>query len=514
MKKKLPIGISTFKDIRGENYIYIDKTKEALSLIENGKYYFLSRPRRFGKSLFLDTLKEIFKGNKKLFEGLYIYDKYDWSQKFPVIKISMGGSRSKEDLINNLLDNLKVAQEELQIECEEKKDYAICFKELIRNAHKKYNQKVVVLIDEYDKPILDNIDQVEVAKENREILKRFYTVIKDSDEFIKFAFLTGVSKFSKVSIFSGLNNLEDISLDRRYATICGYTQNDIESSFAPLLKGVDLEKLKEWYNGYNFLGESVYNPFDILLFISKGFLFRNYWFSTGTPTFLIKMLSKKPYNIAELENLVANETLINSFDIENLKVEPLLFQSGYLTIDRVEVTEFEELMFYLRVPNKEVQISFNSLLIQYFTDDDSYFLKRQKLYRALDKIDIDEFKEVLISIYASIPYNSYSNTPLANYEGYYSNIFYVYIASLGLKIVAEDVTNIGRIDFTLFIKDKIYIFEFKVGDKALNQIKQRKYYEKYLNQNKDIILVGINFDKEQKNIKSVEWDHILNSSPK
>jgi len=507
---KLPIGISTFRDIREEEYIYIDKTKEALELIEGGKYYFLSRPRRFGKSLFLDTLREIFRAKKELFEGLYIYDKYDWSQKYPVIKISMGGSRSKEDLINNLLDNLKVVQEELQIECESK-DYAICFKELIRKAYQKYKQKVVILIDEYDKPILDNIDQLEVAKELREILKRFYTVIKDSDEYLKFVFLTGVSKFSKVSIFSGLNNLEDISLDRRYATICGYTHQDINTSFAPLLEGVDLVKLQEWYNGYNFLGESVYNPFDILLFIAKGFLFRNYWFATGTPTFLIKLLAQKPYNIAELENLVANETLIDSFDIEKLKIEPILFQSGYLTINKVEQREFGGLKYYLRVPNKEVQISLNDILLDFLTDDDSYEVNKEKIYYALVEENLEEFKNILSSIYASLPYNSYSNTPLAKYEGYYANIFYVYIASLGLKIIAEDVTNIGRIDFTLFIKDKIYIFEFKLEQKgrALEQIKQRKYYQKYLNKAQDIILVGIDFDKEQKNIKSLEWEKIV-----
>ena len=505
---KLPIGISTFRDIRNENYIYIDKTKEALKLIENGRYYFLSRPRRFGKSLFLDTLKEIFKANKELFKGLYIYDKYDFIS-YPVIKISMGGSRSKEELINNLLRALEKNKNELEIECNSD-DYAICFSELIEKAYQKYNQKVVILIDEYDKPILDNIDQLEVAKENREILKRFYTVIKDSDEYLKFAFLTGVSKFSKVSIFSGLNNLEDISLDKRYATICGYTHNDIQSSFAPLLKGVDLKKLKEWYNGYNFLGESVYNPFDILLFISKGLIYDSYWFSTGTPTFLIKLLTQKSYNIAELENLVANKTLIDSFDIENLKVEPLLFQSGYLTIDKVEQREFGGLKYYLRVPNKEVQISLNDILLDFFTQDDSYEIKKEKIYYALVEENLEEFKNILISIYASLPYNSYSNTPLAKYEGYYANIFYIYIASLGFKIVAEDVTNIGRIDFTLFIKDKIYIFEFKLEQegKALEQIKQKKYYQKYLNENKEIILVGIDFDKEQKNIKSLEWEKI------
>ncbi len=294
MRKKLPIGISTFEEIREDNFIYIDKTKHLLNLVENGKYYFLSRPRRFGKSLLIDTIKELFEGNRTLFEGLYIYDKWDWSQKYPVIKISMGGVRSVDELLNTIFRNLETNRDRLSVEIKSK-DYALAFMDLIEETYKKYNQKVVILIDEYDKPILDNIDQFNVAYENREILKRFYTVIKESDRFIKFAMLTGVSKFSKVSIFSGLNNLEDITLHKRFATICGYTQKDIEEDFKELLEGVDLEKLKEWYNGYNFLGDRVYNPFDILLFISNEFAYKNYWFGTGTPTFLIKLLKQKNY---------------------------------------------------------------------------------------------------------------------------------------------------------------------------------------------------------------------------
>jgi hypothetical protein len=245
--KKLPIGISTFKDIRSDNYIYIDKTKEALKLIESGKYYFLSRPRRFGKSLFLDTLKNIFEGKKELFENLYIYDKYDF-KSYPVIKISFSGDIfSKEDLKLTLFDLLKDNQKKFQIECEHTIKASLCFKELIQKTYEKYNKKVVILIDEYDKPILDNIEKPDTSYELREELKAFYTQIKENDAYIQFAFLTGVSKFAKVSIFSGLNNLEDITLDEKYATICGYTHNDIKTSFKELLEGVALEKLKEWY---------------------------------------------------------------------------------------------------------------------------------------------------------------------------------------------------------------------------------------------------------------------------
>ncbi len=268
--QKLPIGIQTFLEIRNENYIYIDKTQEAYSLITKYKYVFLSRPRRFGKSLFLDTLKEIFEGNKALFKGLYIYDKYDFDD-FPVIRIDFTGG----DFLNPqglklrigriLPDIVKSYQLDLDLDCPD--DVNNFLEQIIKELWKKTGKKVVVLIDEYDKPILDAISKPELAHQNREFLKVFYSVLKANDQYIRFGFLTGVSKFSKVSIFSGLNNIEDISLNHRYGNICGYTQQNIENEFSKYLQGVDLEKLKEWYNGYNFLKDKVYNPFDILLFI-------------------------------------------------------------------------------------------------------------------------------------------------------------------------------------------------------------------------------------------------------
>ncbi|RUM62058.1 MAG: hypothetical protein DSY59_00845, partial [Persephonella sp.] len=221
--KRLPIGISTFRKIREGGYIYIDKTKEILNLIQDYNYVFLSRPRRFGKSLLLDTIKEAFEGNKELFKGLYIYDKYDFTQH-PVIKIAFSGNLNKEELINEIISNLKEIQEKLDVECDMTEDYAIFFSELIREVYKKYKKKVVILIDEYDKPILDNIDRAEVAKECRDILRRFYSQIKTNDEYIRFAMLTGVSRFSKVSIFSGINNLTDISLQSKFNNICGYLE--------------------------------------------------------------------------------------------------------------------------------------------------------------------------------------------------------------------------------------------------------------------------------------------------
>ena len=256
--KKLPIGIQTFSRIIEENYFYIDKTDEALKVVNDTVYLFLSRPRRFGKSLFLDTLRCVYEGRKELFEGLYIYDKYDFSKKHPVIKIDFFGDlRSGDSLKKTILGALRSNQRNLGVNCASLEDFGECFKELIELAHNKYNQKVVVLIDEYDKAILDNLDQMKVAYENREIIKSLYTVLKGSEPYLEKVFLTGVSKFSKASIFSGLNMLEDISLNPDYGNICGYAQSNIENEMIEYLKGVDLEKLKRWYNGYNFLKDDI-----------------------------------------------------------------------------------------------------------------------------------------------------------------------------------------------------------------------------------------------------------------
>ena len=512
--QKLPLGIQTFSQIRKENYAYVDKTKEAYELIENFKYTFLARPRRFGKSLFLDTLRNIFEGNKELFRGLYIYDKYDWSKKYPVIKISWDGKiRTIQDLQQRLLESLADTQQRLGLQCLQNLDPIICFERLIKEAYKKFNQRVVVLIDEYDKPILDVIDNIEQVKEHREYIKGLYSILKGVDEFIRFAFLTGVSKFSKASIFSGLNMLTDISLMRRFGNICGYTQKDLETTFKEHLVGADMQKIKEWYNGYNFLKDSLYNPFDILQFIANDFLFKNYWFSSGTPSFLIKLIQQNNYFLPRLSNLVVGEELVDSFDVEHIKVEVILFQSGYLTIESVQEKRRGGFEYKLKLPNKEVKISLNDYIIDYLLNAKEKEEHQDSLYDALSRGDLQTFKETLVSIFASIPYNNYANNYIQNYEGFYASVVYVYLQSLGIDIVGEDVTNQGRIDLTLFIDDKIYIFEFKVVEEsatneALKQIKQKKYYEKYLTRGAHIYLVGIEFSKKEKNIVGFDWERV------
>ena len=508
--KKLPIGISTFSTIIEENYLYIDKTKEAYELISDYNYTFLSRPRRFGKSLFLDTLQEIFEGNKKLFEGLYIYDKWDWSVKYPVIKISFSGSRDVKELRQSILKNLDFSQKKLNIDCEKNYDYAVCFSDLIQKSYEKYQSKVVILIDEYDKPILDNLDQMEVAKESREIIKRLYSQIKDNDKYIKFAFLTGVSKFSKASIFSGLNNLRDISLLPKFGTICGYTQNDIETSFLPYLKNVDLVELKRWYNGYNFLSHRVYNPFDILLFIDSDFRFDNYWFNTGTPSFLVKLFKSKEYNLAIMDNLEVGEELINSFDIEDISLETVMFQSGYLTIKDVRRKRVKNI-YRLQYPNLETKVSFNDYILNSLIKSKSKKLQIQNtLIDVLEESDLEKLESALKSLFASIAYNNFTNNYIENYEGFYASVIYAYFVGAGFDdVIAEDVTNRGRIDLSVFIDDIAYIFEFKVDTKgALEQIKSKEYHKKYMTKYSNIYLIGVEFDSVERNVISCEWERV------
>ncbi len=508
--KKLPIGIQTFREIIKENYVYVDKTKEALELIENYKYVFLSRPRRFGKSLFLDTLAEIFKGHKELFKGLYIYDKYDF-KPHPVIKISWAGDFSTlEGLKQTAIDILKYNQKNLKVECDNIDNPSSCLRDLIIKSYDVYKEKVVVLIDEYDKPILDVIEKEEQAKENREFIKVLYTILKDTEEYIRFVFLTGVSKFSKASIFSGLNMLEDITLNPEFGNICGYTQEDLETVFAPYLEGVDKDKVREWYNGYNFLKDRVYNPFDILLFIKNEYRFKNYWFETGTPSYLVKLIKDREYYLPKLSNLVVGEELLNSFDIENINIEVLLFQSGYLTIEEVIETARGGYKYKLRFPNKEVKLSFNDYLINYLTGQITEKIEYQdRMYEYLESGDVEGFIEVLKGVFSSIPYNNYVRNNIGIYEGYYSSVVYIYLQSLGFEVIGEDVTSRGRIDLSVVVGDRVYIIEFKVDGgegEALEQIKRKGYWEKYSGRFKEIYLVGIEFSSKEKNIKSFSWE--------
>jgi predicted DNA binding CopG/RHH family protein len=511
--KRLPIGIQNFEELITGNYIYVDKTPHIYQLINNGKYYFLSRPRRFGKSLLLDTIKCLFEGKEHLFNKLFIHQHWNWNQSHPVIKISFASFKKTntynlEDFIYKRLKEIATFHNIHLNETE----YYETFRELVIKLSKK--NKVVVLIDEYDKPILDNIENTNIAKEYRETLKGFYQVIKDMDEYLQFVFLTGVSKFSKVSIFSGLNNLNDISIDTQFSSILGYTQSEVESYFGSMLEGVNMKKLKWWYNGFQWSGESVYNPFDILLFIDKGKKFQNYWFQTGTPTFLIKILLEKKFFIPELENITATELLLSSFDIDNINPLALLFQTGYLTIK--QTIEYENLtQFILSYPNMEVKMALNDFILQYFTNLLDKDATKINILNSLIHANIEKIIQSFSSIFAGIPYQWYINNHLHEYEGFFASIFYSVFQALGLDVIPEDITNKGRIDLTVKINNNIFIFEFKTNPSPnntihspLQQIKIKKYHEKYLQHNKNIFLIGIEFSKKDKNIINYEYEKI------
>jgi hypothetical protein len=509
--KLLPIGIQTFRDIIEGGFYYVDKTHFIPKL--TSKYYFLSRPRRFGKSLFLDTLKEAFSGNKELFKGLYLYDNWDWDKKYPVVRFDL--SQAYPDTEKNLIESLKSFLDDtatLHHIKLTKRLIPLKFQELIQKLYEKYNEKVVVLIDEYDKPILDVIEDIEKAKRNRDILKKFFEILKPSDPYLKLVFLTGVSRFSKVSIFSGLNQLNDITIDPNFATVCGYTQSELESVFEDRLKDFDKEKVKEWYNGYNWLGERVYNPFDILLLFDKK-MFKPYWFETGTPTFLIKMFMKNQYYIPELENLEVGEEILSNLDVDNIFPENLLFQAGYLTIKDYKVLGSKN-VFKLSYPNFEVRMSFNDAFLTYIVRNPPLKDKAEiNLITAIQEKNIDKIKDAIYMFLASIPHDWYRNNDIASYEGFYASIVYALFNGAGLNVISEDNTNKGQIDLSVLSDDSVYIIEFKVVEdkeehKALKQIKEKRYYEKYMGKYQEVYLMGIEFSKKDKNIVSFEWERV------
>ncbi|MFW5959671.1 MAG: ATP-binding protein [Chitinivibrionales bacterium] len=512
--KKLPIGIQTFRDIIEENCYYVDKTEAAFKLADRGRYYFLSRPRRFGKSLFLDTLAEMFECNKSLFEGLWVYDKWDWEDPHPVIRISFGsGDFSGRDKIKNkILFLIKNNTKQLSLDyvIDDTLDFNGNFISMIQSVYEKYGKKVVILIDEYDKPILDNITDRDTALDGREILRTFYSAIKDCDRYIRFVFITGVSKFSKMNLFSGLNNLEDITIKKDYAEITGYTHADILRVFKERLEGVDLEMVKRWYNGYNYLGEDIYNPFDILLFLSNDCVFKNYWWGTGNPGFLIEKLKTEDYYLPDLENISVGEETLNTFDIDKIDLTALLWQTGYLTFDK-RIFLGGRVRYKMKIPNLEIMSSLNSLFFDYLTNlNGSKESKEIALTEALLESDFSKSRDILKSFFASIPYTNYANNIISGYEGYYASVVFTLLASQGFEVIAEDTTNRGRIDMTLKFPESIVIIEFKVDIKEspINQIKERKYYEKYASDTRDIYLVGMCFDSNERNISEFIWEKL------
>ena len=509
--QELPIGIQTFSDIIQNDYLYVDKTEKIFDLVKNPKgVYFLSRPRRFGKSLLISTLNEIFEGEKELFKDLWIHKTdYAW-EKHPIVRIDFSKKKTenKDDLKCFILHQLKNIAGNYGISLD-RDQYDEAFDELLTKL--SGINKVVVLIDEYDKPIIDNIDNIDLAVELREILKGFYTIIKACDEHIRFVLLTGVSKFSKAGVFSGLNNLKDISMDTRYSSLLGITGQEMETCFKEHIDRFAatedvsnaelIEKITYWYNGFCFSGtcEKVFNPFSMLLLFDNA-RFSNYWFESATPSFLIKLIKEKSFDIKKMQDLEVREENLSTYEIEDLALVPLLFQTGYLTIKGYD----DEFMTYrLGYPNFEVENSFQYALLRSYSyaETNGYLVS---LIRALRNDDFETFFDTLRIFFADIPYDLHIKK-----EKYYQTVFYLIFSLIGLKVEAEVKTNKGRIDAVIIDKD-VYIFEFKFnGDKenALRQINDKRYFEKYQGTGKEIYLFGVEFADRNVGEWAVEKIH-------
>ena len=510
---KLPLGLQSFAEVRKLQCAYVDKTPLALKLIEDGKFYFLSRPRRFGKSLFLDTLRYLFEGERELFQGLYAEHNWQWSVKDPVIKFDMSGIFKKPaDLESRLCGLLENNAINLGVDLRGQ-DAPTQFSNLIIDASRKCGRQTVLLVDEYDKPMIDNIGNIELALQMRDQLHGFYSIIKAADEHLRFVMLTGVSKFAKVSIFSGLNNLEDISLNPDYGSVCGYTEEDLKDTFAEYLQGVDRELLRRWYNGYNFLGtDPVYNPYDILNFIKRSHsfgkpTFRSYWFETGTPTFVVDLLARGLIPAQRLEQQSVGEDILESCTIEQLDATTVLFQSGYLTIDSVDDSDADAVIYKLVCPNHSVRSALQNNLFRYYTGtkDPSF---RSNVARALRNADLNSVETELKRLFASIANSNYRKNNIAHFEGYYAAVVYSFLAGMGLDITAEDASSHGSVDLTIQLAEHTYVVEFKVVERAsatnsaLKQIIERGYASKYPGK---VYQIGIEFSELERNITGFAW---------
>jgi hypothetical protein len=498
--QKYPIGLQDFKKIREADKIYLDKTKYIHEITQTYGNYFLSRPRRFGKSLLISTLAYLYRGKKELFKGLYIEDKWDWTKIYPVIEISFNTighvTLGLEKAIDTRLH--QIAEAHGVVLTSDKYDRR--FQELIEKL--SVNGKVVVLIDEYDKPILDYLGKETVkAIHNRDIMKSFYSVLKNADGFLQMVFITGVTKFSKVSIFSELNNLTDLTMQPKYAGMCGVTQKELEENFVEELKIYDQNEIKRWYNGYTWDSRTkVYNPFSLLNFFAFG-EYRNFWFETGTPTFLVNLMLD--FAMFDIEEVEVDGVIVSEFDIENLNPYSVLFQAGYLTIKAWDAIGD---IFTLVPPNLEVRRALQMVVLNAYRRNDakgSGMITKQ-LYNALKNDDLDKLKEIFNKIMAGLPYDLWE----AKREKTYHAIIHLTFMLAGLYVHSEVHTSNGRLDSVIEFDDKVYLFEFKLdksAQEALHQIEEKGYANRYKTMGKTCVGIGINFIQAKREVEEVLW---------
>ena len=520
----LPVSTQFFKKLRKNNAVYVDKTEYIYEVLHKGGSYFMSRPRRFGKSLFLSTMMELAKSERALFEGTYVADKWDWSQKYPVIYLDFS-PMSYEDLglENAIIKHLLPIYEENEIE-PVATDVKGLFLNLILALYKKEG-KVVVLIDEYDKPILDTIekDMPEERVQRERIMKKFYSVLKACDQYLHCTFITGIAKFAKVSLFSDLNHLMDLTMHPKFATAYGYTQTELEASFADYLhaflaKNEEytmeslLEKIKEWYNGYSWDGKTrLYNPYGIIHFFEQGYFF-NSWYASGTPTFLIKKMLHA--NILEFENVEVNTNYLDFKSIDRIDLTVLMFQSGYLTITEMD----KDRNALLNYPNREVRESIYHYLLDEINDTKSKGITPiQFLAKAFRANDLIRIEELVSQVFYELSYDVYSKQTVQQVEVFYHGIINILFKYVGLYVQSEVHTTRGRADSVVETETHVYILEFKINESAkiaLQQIHDRDYARKYLATSafatqKNVVLIGANFNTNSRYLDDWEVEEIF-----
>lgn len=505
-----PLDEQSFKKIREKNFLYVDKTKFIAKLINRqSTYFFLSRPRRFGKSLLVSTMKEVFSGHRELFKGLDIYNEIQW-ETFPVInmdfsKIGAGKTFSLEEALVKEVDHY-TGLYNLPIE---KGDHKTKFRFLIENLASKAHQPLVVLIDEYDYFIVRYLTDDLEREKNREVMKEFFSVLKPSSEFLRFVFITGVSRFSRVSIFSDLNNLIDLTFDPDYSAIAGYTEEELSGYFLNFIHRFAKKEnctvdylwnfIRKWYNGYSWDGTTrIYNPYSILKLFTE-YRFDDYWYASGTPSFLIEFIRKENIKLHELADIKVNRSKLENMEVTKLELIPVMFQTGYLTIVKKIKESIEHEKFMVDYPNKDVRHSFLDHLMQNFSNENPRLI--DYIIQALQNKEIDQALEYMKSIFASIPYNNFDYERESSYHTVIHVILFLILDNIGDQVQ----TNIGRIDQVIETDKYIYILEFKMEDaqNALAQIHEKRYYERYKIKNKQIILVGVSFSKEKRNIN--QW---------
>lgn len=524
---KYPIGIQTFEKIRQDNYIYVDKTEYIYNLVNRNAYYFLSRPRRFGKSMLLSTIEALFKGRRDLFRGLAI-DSLDWDwEVHEVLHMDFNGENFRqENAIDVFLDmQLKKFEHRYSIRQSEG-SFGFRFREIIEAAYRQSGRQVVVLIDEYDKPLFDVIRDKPLLEYNRNQLQSFYSVLKTMDKYIKFGMLTGVTRFSKVSVFSGLNNLNDISLDEEFNSICGINESELARYFSGSIHEMaekantfpeEIHKeLKNNYDGYHFApgGEDIYNPFSILNTFSKK-KFSDYWYATGTPGELVRLLEESSVPVPEMDKCRCSEDDLMGTDIYLTNPVPLFYQCGYLTIKDYD-SEFDE--YTLGFPNMEVSRGFSKSLMRSYLHGANASGMVNDFVRAVRKGEAEQFMKMLESFTAGIPYDLAKPSGKkesrnqdeegwikGGLEAHYQNVMYVVFKLMGFHTHAECKTSTGRIDLTIETSDYLYLMEFKIDsspEKAIQQIDTSDYFLPYRHSHKRIIKIGANFDTTKRCLSS------------